>query len=398
MQPKPSTLPNSTSALPGSGRFEALDSLRGICALLVCLLHIKSTGILHNNAFVQESWLFVDFFFVLSGFVIAASYADKLSAGFGAIRYMGLRLGRLYPLHLAIVALFVVLQLLILIGQQAGIAAFADQDAFTGRFSISLLIKQLTFTNVILYEGEIGWNNPSWSISAEFWTYAIAAVVFVCLPGRRLAAPCAIAALSLLLLATTNQGNLLRIDEFAIVRCCYGFFLGVIVLRLYRMGEARFQTAPATLPQIAIIIAIIGFVAAVGKGPATLLAPVLFSAAIFAFASDRGMLGTMLCRPFPRLLGRLSYGIYMVHMFVITVMLQGVSAVQALTGWSLLETGSGGKLFGTGEISGGLWIVSILALIIVAAHALNRLVEEPARLWSRALLGTRANVVRTAPA
>jgi peptidoglycan/LPS O-acetylase OafA/YrhL len=60
-------------------RFIALDSWRGIAACLVALFHLEAYSHLvysHLNAapFLRNSWLFVDFFFVLSGFVIAANY------------------------------------------------------------------------------------------------------------------------------------------------------------------------------------------------------------------------------------------------------------------------------------------------------------------------------------
>lgn len=380
--------PGQNASRP-TGRFESLDSLRGFCALFVCLLHIKAVGFLHNNPFVQEAWLFVDFFFVLSGFVIAVSYGDKLAGGFGIWRFIGLRLGRLYPLHVAILALMVLLQAGILLGQAAGIGGLDGERPFTGNYTLDLLVTQLTFTNVIIFDGAIGWNNPSWSISAEFWTYLIAAIVFVLAPRGwvRVAAVITVAALAVL--ATSGEANLLRVDEFAIVRCCYGFFLGVLTYRLYRHWEQGLERAPLTWLQGGIVVLVAAFVSVAGKGPVTLLAPPLFALTVLAFATDRGVLGRMMCRPFPRLLGRLSYGIYMVHMLVLIVLLQGLAVVQSAFGWQLIEIGAGGgKRLGVDELSGTLLVVTTLALIVAAAYILNRLVEEPARLWSRRVLSS----------
>ena len=89
-------------------RFEVLDSLRGVCALSVALFHLMSSGYLVNNEFTKGSWLFVDFFFVLSGFVIAASYQERLERGYSVWRFMALRLGRVYPLHFAVLLVFAV--------------------------------------------------------------------------------------------------------------------------------------------------------------------------------------------------------------------------------------------------------------------------------------------------
>ena len=55
-------------------RFRALDSWRGIAACLVALYHLDAYSHLFDVPFLRNSYLMVDFFFVLSGFVIAANY------------------------------------------------------------------------------------------------------------------------------------------------------------------------------------------------------------------------------------------------------------------------------------------------------------------------------------
>ena len=52
-------------------RFEALDSLRGVCAVLVVMFHMPVASHWRTWDFIQHAYLFVDYFFVLSGFVIA---------------------------------------------------------------------------------------------------------------------------------------------------------------------------------------------------------------------------------------------------------------------------------------------------------------------------------------
>src|SRR5438552_16908910 len=87
-------------------RFLVLDSWRGIAACLVALFHLDAYCHLYGVPFLRNSWLLVDFFFVLSCFVIAANYQQRLCDGFGVGRFLFLRLGRLYPLHSAMLALF----------------------------------------------------------------------------------------------------------------------------------------------------------------------------------------------------------------------------------------------------------------------------------------------------
>ena len=57
--------------------------------------------------FIANSYLFVDFFFVLSGFVMSTSYQNRLMHGSGVGKFMSLRFGRVYPLHISMLACFI---------------------------------------------------------------------------------------------------------------------------------------------------------------------------------------------------------------------------------------------------------------------------------------------------
>jgi peptidoglycan/LPS O-acetylase OafA/YrhL len=70
----------AASTPPAVERYVVLDGWRGIYAILVALFHCPLYWHGWDTLFVRGSWLFVDFFFVLSGFVIAHAYAGKLSS------------------------------------------------------------------------------------------------------------------------------------------------------------------------------------------------------------------------------------------------------------------------------------------------------------------------------
>ena len=78
------------------GRFDTLDGLRGIAAIMVMLFHagdrlpVRAVG----------GYLAVDLFFALSGFVIALAYEDRLRQGFPFSRFLIVRLIRSYPMYL----------------------------------------------------------------------------------------------------------------------------------------------------------------------------------------------------------------------------------------------------------------------------------------------------------
>jgi len=95
---------NPASARP-STRFDALDGLRGLAAIAVMVFHYTE----HNGLrWIGNSWVAVDLFFVLSGFVIAYSYADKIAGGMHFSRFLAVRWMRLGPLYLVGLALGVV--------------------------------------------------------------------------------------------------------------------------------------------------------------------------------------------------------------------------------------------------------------------------------------------------
>ncbi len=92
---------------PATGRFEALDGWRGVCACLVVLFHVHGYSPIYSWSLVRNSYLFVDFFFVLSGFVISWNYGARLDSWSGVKRFLVLRLGRVYPLHVFMLLCFI---------------------------------------------------------------------------------------------------------------------------------------------------------------------------------------------------------------------------------------------------------------------------------------------------
>src|ERR1700760_1539755 len=81
-----------------SERFAALDGLRGVAAIVVVIWHLFDTG----QPPVPSGYLAVDLFFMLSGFVLAFAYGDRLKADYPVVRgFLVQRFIRLWPLYLA---------------------------------------------------------------------------------------------------------------------------------------------------------------------------------------------------------------------------------------------------------------------------------------------------------
>ena len=167
------TFPLGLTPSTKTHRYEALDSLRGICALLVCLFHFHANGPIAPLAFVRGSWLFVDFFFVLSGFVIAANYRQRLIDGKFLRGFVILRFGRVYPLHLVMLLAFLVVELL---GTMLASGNGAQRPMFDDHHSVFAIYTNLTLTQAFGLHDVLTWNQPSWSIAVEFWTYLLFAL------------------------------------------------------------------------------------------------------------------------------------------------------------------------------------------------------------------------------
>ncbi|HTE94138.1 MAG TPA: acyltransferase, partial [Bradyrhizobium sp.] len=211
-------------------RFVVLDSWRGIAACLVALFHLEAYSHVYDVPFLRNSWLFVDFFFVLSGFVIAANYQQRLLEGFGAGRFLLLRLGRLYPLHFAMLMLFVGFELLkvlkrVLIPTLLSVNPVAPFSA-PQEAPNTILANLLLIQSLHLYD-YLTWNVPSWSISTEFYTYVVFAA---CLIGLRKHAWIALVLAMTggpVLIANLSEPNMNTHYEWGIIRCIYGFAAGV---------------------------------------------------------------------------------------------------------------------------------------------------------------------------
>lgn len=328
-------------------RFVALDSWRGICALVVALFHFPILGLVKGSPVVAHGFLFVDFFFVLSGFVIAHAYESRANDDHAPWRFLIRRFGRLWPLHVAILALFVLASVI-------GGDFNADE-----RHSLEAVITNLAMVHGLGVHRDLTWNGPSWSISVEFMLYLLFALLA---PMQRKAAIYAflvLAGLAVLILeAPAGMGSTFDYGAF---RGLAGFFTGALVAGLPRR-------AFGTLAEVLTVAMVVAFV---GAGAGMFAAPFVFGLAVYVFSGSDGVLGrALLLKPFVRL-GEWSYSIYMVHAMV-------VSAIWGFAGPLGLGR-DGGHLLATSPGHEALICAGYLAVIVAASALAFRFVEEPCR-------------------
>src|SRR3546814_8342900 len=156
----------------------ALTSLRGIAALLVVCYHF-SGGFLPNldpgrySDFVPKGYLWVDLFFVLSGFIITHAYGDAFAerARWGSIRaFLFARMARIYPLHLFVLAAFMGLELV-----RWGLEVLGHARFHEAPFSDATHVGAIVTNVMMLLAGGVAdsptWNWHAWSIAAEWFAY-----------------------------------------------------------------------------------------------------------------------------------------------------------------------------------------------------------------------------------
>ena len=152
-------------------RFEVLDSFRGICALSVVLYHLHVVNSFSELAFFRGSSLFVEFFFVLSGFVLAHGYAFRENLAFTP--YFAARFFRLFPLHAFMLMVFICLEMGKW-GAMQGLGIQLNNAAFSNDYAVDEILPNLLLIHAWTpYTNPLSFNTPSWSISIEFYMYIL---------------------------------------------------------------------------------------------------------------------------------------------------------------------------------------------------------------------------------
>ena len=362
-------------------RYVALDSLRGIAALAVAVFHIQSREGFAAWAFFRASNQFVDFFFVLSGFVIARAYGDRLAAGFPIRTFVWLRLGRIWPLHFAVLVVYIAIECaLALTGLSHG-----GRVPFTDTRDPWALIPSALLVQAFVMPGVGTWNTQSWSISVELGLYLMWACAWRVL--GRFAVPLAVL-VAVLLLATWEIRSDVIGNQVWAMRGFGGFGLGIGVCAIERSlsGKGRdMRFGMATLIEAAVLA---GLVLVVNPETSLYASDLLFAGLVLVFAFGRGWFARLLCTAPFVLLGTISYSLYMVHGFVIGRALDVLTLVQRWTGARLVQHGEGtmGILL-TPAWTTDLLAVAMLALAVATAWLAWRWIEQPCRRWSRQWVG-----------
>lgn len=298
----------------GKTHFEVLDGMRGSAAVLVVLFHIMGMPIawVDEGQYLHHAALAVDFFFALSGFVIAYAYDERwkaLSTG----QFLIARLVRLHPL--------------VLLGASLGLLSFVF-DPFADNQGTIPLAKVLTdFALACLmlpyaalpnrWTDTHSLNSPAWSLLQEYVANLIYALILRRLSTRALGAVVAVAGLALIAVAYRENSVDLGSDWdsfwMGTARVAFSFPLGLWLYRI-RGRVPKFRLGWVAASAILVVLFALPHVPDSiphGNGAYHIfLVMLVFPILILGGAhSDIGGKEMAVCK----LAGRLSYPIYILH-------------------------------------------------------------------------------------
>jgi peptidoglycan/LPS O-acetylase OafA/YrhL len=292
-----------------------LDGLRIVAASAVVILHysdyVKDQPA--GRFLVDHTWhfnLFVDLFFVISGYVIASQYLTKVGSPPAIGRFLWRRFARIYPLHVATLVFYVAIALALSFG-----IAHGENPA---RYPISDLPAQLLLLHAI--DGaRLTFNFPSWSLSAEFFCYVLFPLMAILLSRRK---PVILALVALPFIANTLVTVMAGtepwpdwINKGGAFRALPAFNLG-IACYLYRDRIEALPAVPGLLTGLLVLFILIG--AYLNIFVALLM---IYAIALIAIHHDCAGRTTLFSKFGFERWSDLTYSSYMLHIPVATVVL-----------------------------------------------------------------------------
>jgi peptidoglycan/LPS O-acetylase OafA/YrhL len=364
--------------------YPILDGLRGVAALLVVAFHLmEAHATSHRDQLINHGYLAVDFFFLLSGFVIGYAYDDRwgrLTLGSFGKR----RLVRLQPM--------------VVLGMLIGGACYYFQAgslwptiAATPVWKMLLVMVMGCFMIPMPLSMDIrGWtetyplDGPGWSLFFEYIANFLYAVVVRRFATWGLALLVVLSAAALVYLGVTSpEGDVIggwALDatqlRVGFSRMMYPFFAGLLLFRVVQPGQVRHAFGWCSLLVVlALAMPRIGSSEQPWQNGLYDSLSIILLFPFIIWLGVSGELATRTSRRWCSFLGELSYPLYITHYPFIYIYTAWVHANKV-------------------SLRMGLPVAALVFLFVVAlAYACLKFYDEPVRVWlSRKVLGRVADV------
>ena len=236
------------------------------------------------------------------------AYVDKILLKNDLIRFCFLRFGRLYPVHIIFLFVYVLIELLKYIATiKFGIVSvngipFKENNCYA-------FIKNIFLIQSVLPNQSLTYNGPSWSISVEFYTYLIFGVITLCFRKTKVLLFISIATISLVMLATKSTFGF-----DSMLHCLAGFFVGCLTAGAIK--KVRF-VLPGYISFLVFLLMVFFLQLKPIKDADLLIYFITASLIASIVISPIGLLSKLLKIKILTWFGKVSYSLYMSHSAII---------------------------------------------------------------------------------
>jgi peptidoglycan/LPS O-acetylase OafA/YrhL len=303
---------------------KSLEGIRGVTALLVALYHLKIGS--DYFTLIRNGYLFVDLFFVISGFVICAAYSSSMQSMDDFRTFILKRIGRLFPLLVFSTFVFILGANAIVFAKKMAVAS-GNAGVLNNPGALDYMIPSgteilstLTFTHSLGVFDHLILNTPTWSISTEFYTYVLFAAVCLLFGGKIRVVVLTLLAIAGLIISAwasvsihnciQEKGCLSLTYDFGFIRCVHSFCLGALAYyssRLIKLNATSLQLT--VLFALYMLLTLVDYVAVTA-----FVFPTAFAVLVLSLCRDTGPVADALKPQLFQILGQRSYSIYLMHM------------------------------------------------------------------------------------
>jgi peptidoglycan/LPS O-acetylase OafA/YrhL len=313
-----------TSKAAGSGKIAALAGARAFPPLMVVMFHFSEghhySGWRALDYLATRGYLWVEFFFVLSGFILTHAYWQRLKdllQRSGYLAFLRARLIRLYPLHL--------FMLLLILAMVLGLRALAAQGGYLSIFDLpyhqDVSVKGFWLSLFLVHAWNsmpsLTWNGVSWFVSVEFALCLLFPLLLWLAEGRLWRGfaliGCGLAGLGALLF--TSKHGLDITFHNGVWRGLSDFTVGIGMAVLFRRvkNHDRLPDWMHSVLQLLLLSLLFYVVMHTGWSHTRMdiftVLPLMVL--VFALAFDRGIVARSLQMRLPQVMGEWSYAIYL---------------------------------------------------------------------------------------
>jgi peptidoglycan/LPS O-acetylase OafA/YrhL len=298
-----------------------LTSIRGIAAFFVVLYHLKpyleGSPVINSFALVvSKGYLAVDFFFILSGFILTYKYHEVFSRKITSsiiFDFIVRRIARIYPLHFFLMLCYLLIPLVLFI---LGKSINYSEYNFNG-FLAKIILVDLWFIGGDFWKS---WNTPSWTISGEFFAYLL--FPFLCyFVGARKRLSFFSFLISIFCIAFIYEvfdspslgGN---ISTLGLFRCLFEFFCGICLFFINKNYNHIYIKNAKRYFYLTIVVTIFLLY---NYQENHFFVPLLFSCLLILSLNFQNSFHDILeCKILVKL-GDISYSVYLSHIFILTI-------------------------------------------------------------------------------